>query len=417
MTKQLLVFGTAVMTTLLALVVLWQFRIVVVYVLVSLALAAALRPLVNRLVRQSFVLRMAWILLYLVVLGTFGFLLFLTSKTAISEIQRLSHTVSVQDEWKLPLWLEGSSFQQALVARLPAPSKLFEALTGDQGQLVLPAILGFTRGIGGIVSGVFVVLFLSLYWSINQIHFERLWLSLLPAEQRKHARDIWRTIEHDLGAYIRSEVVQSLLAALLLGLGYWLLGSPYPTVLALIGALAWLIPVAGAALAVILPLVMGLLTTIQLSLFTALFTLVVLIALQVWVEPRLFRRKWDNPILTLVILLAMADAFGLLGILVAPPLSAVCQILWNLLVTNRLASGAAAQVSDLKERQSRLRAVIKEMDELPPPLVISSMERLTGLLEKAEPILQAALPAGPPDLFHPSRPLTNEDMASKHTKP
>ena len=416
MTKQLVVFGTAVMTTLLALVVLWQFRIVVVYVLISLALTAALRPLVNRLVRQAFVVRVVWILLYLVALGSFGFFLFRAGKAAIIEIQQLSHTVSVQDAWTLPLWLEGSSFQQALVARLPAPSKLFEALTGDQGQFVLPAILGFTRGIGGIVSGVFVVLFLSLYWSINQIHFERLWLSLLPAEQRRHARDIWRTIEHDLGTYIRSEILQSLLAALVLGVGYWLLGSPYPTVLALIGALAWLIPVAGVALAVILPLVMGLLTSVQLSLFTALFTIVVLIALQVWVEPRFFRRKWDNPILTLVILLAMADAFGLLGILVAPPLSAVCQILWNLLVTNRLASGAAAQVSDLKERQSRLQAVLKEMDELPPPLVISSMERLNDLLEKAEPILQAALPAGAPDLFHPPQPVTGEDGLPSSTK-
>ncbi len=45
MTKQLLKSGTAVMTTLLALAVLWQFRLVVVYVLISLALAAALAPL------------------------------------------------------------------------------------------------------------------------------------------------------------------------------------------------------------------------------------------------------------------------------------------------------------------------------------------------------------------------------------
>jgi len=277
-------------------------------------------------------------------------------------------------------------------------------LPGEQGQLVLPAVLGFTKDVGGIVSGVFVVLFLSLYWSINQIHFERLWLSLLPSELRKHARGIWRTIEPDLGAYIRSEVVQSLLAVLLLGLGYWLLGSPYPTLLALIGALAWLIPVVGAALAVILPLFIGLLTGVQLSLFTTLYTLIVLIALQVWVEPRLFRRKWDNPILTLVILLAMADAFGLLGIIVAPPLSAVCQILWNLLVSNRLASGAATQVSDLKERQAHLRTTIEDMDELPPPLVASSMERLTDLLDKAGPILQAALPTEPSDLFHSLRP-------------
>ena len=383
------------MTTLLALVVLWQFRIVVVYVLISLTLAAALRPLVNRLVGRGFVVRVAWILLYLVVLGSFGFLLFLTGETAINEIQQLAQTVSVQDAWKLPVWLEGSSFQQALVARLPPPSKLFEAVTGDQGQLVLPAILGFTQGIGGVVSGVLVILFLSLYWSVNQIHFERLWLSLLPSGQRKQARGIWRTIEPDLGAYIRSQVFQSLLAGLLLGLGYWLLGSPYPALLALAGALACLIPVVGAALAVIPLLLVGLLTSVQLSLFTVLYTLVVLIALGVWVKPRLFNRRWDNPILTLVLLIALANAFGLVGIIVAPPLSVVCQILWSRLVSHRAASGAAAQVSDLKERQERVWAIIKAMDEPPLPLVTSSMERLTHLIEKAEPILQAALPVEP----------------------
>jgi hypothetical protein len=105
----------------------------------------------------------------------------------------------------------------------------------------------------------------------------------------------------------------------------------------------------------------------------------------------------------------MANAFGLLGILVAPPLSAVCQILWNILFTNRRASGAAAQVSDLKERQARLRATIGKMDEPPPPLLISSMERLTDLLEKAEPILQAAQPAAPSDPLHPPQDLQNHN--------
>ena len=92
----------------------------------------------------------------------------------------------------------------------------------------------------------------------------------------------------------------------------------------------------------------------QLSLFTALYTLVVLIALEVWVEPRLFKRKWDNPILTLVILLAMADAFGLLGIIVAPPLSAVCQILWRLLVSHRLVQGLRPRFQTLKNGRHAL---------------------------------------------------------------
>jgi hypothetical protein len=98
----------------------------------------------------------------------------------------------------------------------------------------------------------------------------------------------------------------------------------------------------------------------------------------------------------------MADAFGLIGIILAPPLSAGCAILWHLLVSNRLASGAAAQVSDLKERLARLPTEIEAMDEPPPPLVISTLERLTDLVEQAEPILQAALPAEPAGPFLPA---------------
>jgi putative permease len=395
MTKQLVRFGTAVMTTLLALVVLWQFRMVVVYVMISLTLAAALRPFVNRLVGRRLVVRVAWILLYLVVLGSFGFLLFLTGERAINEIQQLAHTVSVQDAWTLPVWLEGSAFQQTLMMRLPPPSTFFEAVTGDQGQLVLPAILGLSQDVGGVVSAILVILFLSLYWSISQIHFERLWLSLLPSGQRKQARGIWRTVEPDIGAYVRSQGVQSLLAGLLLGLGYWLLGSPYPALLALIGALASLIPMIGIALAVFAVLLVGLLTGVQLTLFTVTYTLVVMISLSVWAKPRLFNRRWDNPILTVTLLIALADAFGLVGIIVAPVLSIVCQILWSRLVSHRLVAGAADQISDLAERQEHVWATIRAMDEPRVPLVISSMERLAWLMAKAEPILQAALPAEP----------------------
>ena len=396
MTKQIIRIGAAVMTTLLALFILWQFRIVVIYVLVSLALAATLRPLVARLAGRGFLARAGWILLYLAILGGFGYLLFLTGSAAINEIQLLAHTVSVQDAWKLPVWLQGSPSQWQLLAQLPPPSQFFAAFTGNQGQLVLPALLGFSENIGSLVSGVVVIIFLSIYWSINQVHFERLWLSLLHSGQRKQAREIWRTVEPDLGRYIRSQLLHSLLAGLILGMGYWALGSPYPAILALTGALACLVPIVGAALAMIPVLLVGLLTGVQLSLFTLLFTLIVLIALRIWVKPRLFKGKWDNPVLTLVILIAMARAFGLIGIIVAPPVSVVCQIVWSRLVSRRAVVGASAQISDLKERQARVQAEIKAMDEPPLPLVTTSMERLATLIEQAEPLLQVGLPVVDP---------------------
>ena len=411
MTKRLVGIGLAVMTTLLALVVFWQFRVVVIYVLISLTLAAAMRPLVNRLTGRRLMVRIAWILLYLAVLGGFGFLLFLAGRNAVSEIQLLAHTVSVQDTWILPVWLNGTTFELSVIDRLPPPSKLFEAITGDQGQLVLPTILSFIQGVGGLLTGGIVILLLSIYWSINQVFFERLWLSLLPSGQRKQARGVWRVVEPDIGAYIRSQVILSLLAGLLLGLGYWLIGSPYPALLALAGALACLVPVVGGPLVVIPVLLVGLLTSWQIGLFTVLYALIVLIALGVWVRPRLFNRRWDNPILTVVLLIALADAFGILGIILAPPVSAVCQILWSRLVSHRRPLGAAAQISDLKERQERVWANIKAMDEPPPPLVTSSMERLTNLLGKSEPILHAALPAEPSEPLIPSAQDKSHDRA------
>lgn len=399
MTKQLVVIGAAVMTTLLAMTALWQFHIVIVYVLVSLALAATVRPLVQYWSEHGLVRRVLLVVGIIACLAALGFLLFMSGDAVVSQIQKFVVSLAVKDEWSLPAWLQGSSFQRMLMSRIPQPGKLLVAITGDQGQLVLPVILNFTQGIGNILSAGLVIFFLSIYWSINQIHFERLWLSLLPPGQRRQARGIWRTIERDLGAYIRSELIQSLLAALLLGFGYWILGSPYPTLLALIGALAWLIPVVGAPLAVFPPLLMGLQTNTQLGIFTAVYTVVVLIALQVWIEPRLLKHRSDHPILTLIILLAMADAFGLLGILIAPPLSAVFQILWGQLISRPAVLGASAQLSDLKERQARIWEIIESIGEPPIALVASSMERLSQLIEKAEPILQ--VPTEPPDPFHP----------------
>jgi putative permease len=401
MTKHIIRIGIAVLTSLLALVVLWQFRVIIAFILISVMLAAALRPLANRLVGRKLIVRIAWIMLYVLVLGGFVIFIFLTGKVAIAEVQIFGAGLSKQDAWTLPTWLEGTTFQHTLVSWLPPPTTILAAITGDQGQLVLPSILGFLSGFGGVIAAMLVILFLSIYWSINQVHFERLWLSLLPSGQRKQARGIWRVIEPDLGAYIRGQGFLSLLAGLLLGLGYWLLGSPYPVLLALVGALACLIPVVGPFLAVIPTLLVGLLTSVQLSAITSFYAIVVLVALQVWVKPRLGNRKWDNPTLTIVLLLVLGDAFGIIGLILAPPLSVICQILWRRLVTHRALIGEAAQISDLKDRLARIRETVEALDDPPIPLIISSMEQLSNLIEKAEPILKGIEPVESSGMINP----------------
>ena len=389
MIKNLVRIGVAVLTTLLAIVVLWQFRVIVGYVLISLMLAASIRPLFRRLEGQRIIARLFWIFIYIIVVAGVGLILSITIRASASELQGLAQSVSVQDVWILPLW-SGSTFQQEFLANLPAPSLLFQAIIGNEGELIIPALLGIVQGIGGVVAAIAIILILSVYWSINQIHFERLWLSLLPSEQRTRARGIWRTIEPDIGAYLRGQVIYSMLAGILLGFGYWLIGSPSPALLALTGALASLIPVVGGILAIALTLIIGLLTNVQVSLLTVLYASIIFGSMTLWVKPRLFKRKWGDPILTLVLLIAMADAFGIVGIIIAPPISAIAQLLWNRLITRRAAAGSATRISDLKERLAHLRETVSAMDEPHLPLVTSSLERISNLIDSAEPIVERA---------------------------
>jgi len=58
-----------------------------------------------------------------------------------------------------------------------------------------------------------------------------------------------------------------------------------------------------------------------------LSTIAVFAFLQIWVEPRLYGANRVSPVLVVLILMVMAQAFGILGMLIAPPLAATIQIL------------------------------------------------------------------------------------------
>jgi len=387
MTRHLIRIGVVVMVTLLGLWVLWLLRSVILYVLISLALAAAVAPLFMKLSRVKLLARLGMILFYLLVLA--GLILFMieVGGAAARDAQALVDALSEQDVWQQPDWVQGVAVEQFLNERLPPPSLLVAAIAGERGQGLLSIFLGFTQGVFGLISGTLVILFLGLYWSSNRTHFQQLWLSLLPPKARKYARDILQTVERDFGRYIRSELVLSLLTGVLLGIGYWTLGSPYPTLLAVIAALASLIPVVGVIVAILMPLLIGLLSTLQISLFTTLLTLVVLSFVKLWLQRRLYPGMKQNPILTIFLLVVLADAFGLLGMIAAPPLAATIQILWNLWVAERTSAGTVNQVINLKERQARLLAKIEAIHQ-PPPILSSSMERLNALIERSEPVLR-----------------------------
>jgi len=388
--KRLALLTLAVLGTLLGVLVLWQFRNVVLLFLLSLAVAAALRPLVDHQVAQGWPRGRALGLVYCLTFTLVVILVFAVGGPLLDDLGAMADNFALGYEALWLRWPAGTEFQRAVAGVLPPPAELYAAIAGPQGQAMLQGVLGATMSVFDLLSNAAVVVMLSLYWGSDQARFERLWLSVLPAEQRARAREVWRAIEGGVGAYLRSEMAQSVLAGVLLGLGYWLLGVPYPVLLGVFSALAWLIPWLGALLALGPLLVAAGLVSPLLAGAAGLFTVLVFVVLEVVIEPRLYHRRQYSTLLVVLMLIIMGEAYGVLGVLVAPPLAAALQILLTtLLAPSSTPAGQpiAEQFVALEERLTAVRAALTIAGPEAAPQLTSLVARLERLLDESAVVL------------------------------
>lgn len=379
-------FVTVILATLVVVVAIWQFRVALWLFLFSLAIAAAIRSPIERLKNQGLPLRVALSLIYTLVIGSLTLLLIFAGRFLLNELKELSNDFATGYLYILVMWPKGNLLQQAIAEQLPTIETISLAVGESEGA-VLQTLLGTTSSFIEIISQLILILLLSIYWVADEIRFERLWLSLVPVESRPRARDTWRTIEANVGSYIRSEMAQSLLAGFLLGLGFWPLGLEYPILLALIGALAWLIPFAGVLLALVPVAIVGLLNGPGIAILAAAYTLFVFVVLEKVIEPQLFNRRRFSGLLLLLVVMASIVLFGFPGLILGPPLSVAIQIFFGHVFYQQfkvVPQKVTPELAELKQRLNDMQAAIARAEKGPSPVVVNMVERLTHLVEKVE---------------------------------
>jgi putative permease len=400
--KQIALYTTIVLATLMGVAILVQFPEAVFLFLITLTIASASRPIVDSLVKRGVLRGLAVIITYLSILAPLVIFTIILSGSLLNELKQLSDSLAISYEHIYSTWPKGTSIQQTIISQLPPPEQLYTAVTGEKGGALAQTLLGITSSSVSWLSQFFAVLVLSIYWTIDRIHFERLWLSLLPVEIRAHWREIGREIENELGAYIRSELLQSLISGILLGIGFYLIGLPYPVLLAVFGALAWLVPWVGALLAIIPILFVGLTTGLPLMLAAVMYTLFVLGAMELYIEPRIFHHRKYSPWLTLLLIMALGDAMGLIGLLLAPPIAAIIQMIGRRiqqdpspLLAPPTEIESARAIALLDDRVGSVRDMIHKMEEKPSIQTENMLERLDSLVQKANEIIAAQADKNP----------------------
>jgi predicted PurR-regulated permease PerM len=217
---------------------------------------------------------------------------------------------------------------------LPPFERLMQTLTDVAPQLYTSAV-GVTKGIVELPAYFVTVLAIGFYWTLEVPRFERLFLSLVAVERRPRALNIWHEIESKLGGFVRGQGLAMLSIAAASALGYALIGLPNVVSLAVFAGLLEAVPMIGPVLGVI----PAILVALPLGSNTVLLVIGFAVILQV-VEnnvliPRIMHHAVGvSALIGLLAILAFGTVYGILGVLIAIPMTAVIQVLLDTMVVN-----------------------------------------------------------------------------------
>lgn len=368
-------------------VVIWQLRGVAVVFLAAIVIAATLEAPVSWLQQHRWPRGVAIIATYG---GVFGGLLLvgaLILPFAAREIDPLLKDLlhrygEIQAQFGA---LEGPPTR--LLNRFPTTEQVAVWLARSQDGTVMQSLFGMAQQVGAVLTQLFLALVVSVYWSASSRRFDRLWLSLLPPERRIPVRSFWRDLKAGVGAYLAGEAAQSVIAGALFVLGYLLMGVKYPFILALLAALAWLIPIFGAALAVILAAGVGALTSPLVAVLAAVYTIAVLAAMEFYVERRMYTHDRYWGVVVVIVMLALGDQLGLWGLILAPPVAVALQIALDAYFAPSAPGMGTGHAHDLAQLRARLTTVRGQVSAETGAAALrdnSLVERLEGLIGEAE---------------------------------
>lgn len=359
--RKALWFILVIAITLVVLIVLWQFSVSIVLFALSLAVASALKPVINSVSGRFRSRRLALGLVYSVVIGLIVVSAITVGQLLIQDLQKAADDLVIGYEYIKTGWpMEGAEFQETLSEQLPPSDDIFQALFSEEGMITLTEDSESGQEFFSSFGYIAIIIALSVYWSADQLRFERISISMFPEKHRAKALHIWRAIEKGVGAYLRSELIQSVLSGVILGAGYWMIGIRYPALLALWAAIVRLIPWFGILIAIIPLFLLGGGLTFS-AIFAVIFTLLVLLILRQVIEAKMLDQHSNNPLIMIMFVILLAEAFGVIGVLLAPPLAVAVQIVLQKLypLFARRYSQELKEALELKRRLSRVNKQIK----------------------------------------------------------
>ncbi len=327
---------TATVGGLLALAVgaaVYSVRGTLVLVFVALFIAVGLEPVVafgtRHGLRRPFAVLVV-VMVALIVLAGFVF-------SAISPIQDEVHQLSKQ----VPVWRAQIASGQGALGHLAKQLHLSYYLGGSGTGTVAKSLATGALGAGEVVlsavSSFLVVVVLTVYFLASLPSIKRFAAHLVPYSRRERFGMLLDEVLAGVGGYLLGNLFTSLVAAL--GTFVWAtaLGLPYTILMSLVVGLFDLVPVVGSTIAGVVVSLVGLSVSVPVAVATAVFYVTYRFVEDYLLVPRVMRQAVNvSPVVTVLAVVVGGALLGIIGALVAIPVAAGIKLVLEQTVFPRL---------------------------------------------------------------------------------
>lgn len=294
---------------LLSLWVLFLIRDIILLFFVAFIFMSALSPLVNRLVKLKIPKTLAVLIIFLLLLSIIITIVTLGLTPLINQTSNLSQKLIES----LGYLLQTNMIKQSVIQQ-EISSLSHQAIT-----FTIDLVENIIRFVSVIV--------ITLYLLLDRERIES-WLASFFVGHRERAERMVRIIEEKLGAWLRGQIILSLLVAVLVYFGLVILGLDFALPLAIIAGLLEVVPVIGPIIAA----VPGILIGLTISPFMALVIAGLYLAVQQIenhvIVPQVMKKAVGlNPILVILAISIGGRLLGIGGALLAVPIAVVIQVI------------------------------------------------------------------------------------------
>lgn len=302
--------------------------------ILAVLLAYILFPPVEFLVKRRIPVTIAILIVYLMVTGVIFVLVLYIFPGIFNELNKFATEIpdyvkSIQaslKDWQVHYsrFNIPDSIRQIIDETIITVEEKMVEVIRESANLIL--------GLFSYTLSLIILPFLTYYFLKDHELITKKIISFLPPKYREEFSNLWHMINLVLRRFIYGHLTVALIVGILTGLGLYWIGIDYAVTLGFIAGIADIVPYFGPFIGAIPAVCFALLQSKQMALYTILIMVVIQQIESSFISPKIISGSVGlHPLMIIFVLLLGGFLFGMWGMLLSVPVTAVLRILVNYL--------------------------------------------------------------------------------------